>query len=120
MDASELIDKQIAELGDWRGKMMGKLRALINESSPELKEEWKWGNAVWTAKGNACGLGAFKDHVKVVFFKGAHLEDPQGLFNGGLDAKESRAIDLRQSDTINEAGLKAFILAAIDYNRAKK
>src|SRR5574341_2352433 len=109
---SEEIDKQIADLADWRGQRMADLRRLINEASPSLKEDWKWGTPVWTGKGNVVSLGAFKERVKVNFFKGASLEDPQGLFNAGLDAKQTRSIDLNESDSINEQALKDLVQGA--------
>jgi hypothetical protein len=109
---SEQIDKQIADLPDWRGQTMAHLRKLINEADPNLKEDWKWGTPVWTAKSNVLALGAFKDHLKINFFKGASLEDPKGLFNAGLDAKASRSIDLHEGDSIDEQALKDLIRAA--------
>ena len=86
-NASQRINDLIAELGDWRGKMLAGLRKVILDAAPELIEEWKWGTAVWTHKGLVCSAGAFKDHVKLNFFKGASLKDPKRLFNAGLDAK---------------------------------
>jgi hypothetical protein len=109
---SEQIDKQIADLSDWRGQTMTRLRKLINEADPNLKEDWKWDTPVWTAKGNVLALGAFKDHLKINFFKGASLQDPKGLFNAGLDAKASRSIDLHEGDSIDEQALKDLIRAA--------
>ena len=109
---SEQIGQQIASLPDWRGRRMAELRKLINEAHPNLKEDWKWGTPVWTAKGNILALGAFKDHLKINFFKGASLDDPSGLFNAGLDAKASRSIDLYENDTIDEPALKELIRAA--------
>jgi hypothetical protein len=109
---SEQIDKQIADLPDWRGQTMAHLRKIINEADPSLKEDWKWDTAVWTGQGNVCALAAFKEHVKINFFKGASLEDPQGLFNSGLEAKQSRSIDLYEGDSIDEPALKNLIRAA--------
>ena len=109
---SEQIDKQIADLPDWRGTTIAHLRKVINEADPSLKEDWKWDTPVWTAKGNVLALGAFKDHLKINFFKGASLDDPAGLFNAGLDAKASRSIDLHEGDSINEDALKDLIRAA--------
>jgi len=109
---SEQIDKQIADLADWRGQRMTALRKLINEADPKLSEDWKWDTPVWTAKGNVLALGAFKDHLKINFFKGASLDDPRGLFNAGLDAKASRSIDLYENDTVDEQALKELIRAA--------
>jgi len=113
---SQHIDNHIKELGDWRGKMLAQLRKLIRETAPEITEEWKWDTPVWAYKGNVVAGGVFKDHVKLNFFKGASLEDPKGLFNAGLDAKASRAIDFHQSSTIDEPALKALVRAAVAYN----
>jgi hypothetical protein len=118
-EPSELIDKHIAELTDWRGDLMERLRTVINQAEPGLKEDWKWGTPVWTSKGNVCAIGAFKVSVKLNFFKGASLPDPHGLFNGGLDAKASRSIDLVEGDPINEPALQELIRAAVAYNAAK-
>jgi hypothetical protein len=109
---SEQIDKQIADLDDWRGERMAALRKLINQADANLKEDWKWDTPVWTAKGNVLALGAFKDHLKINFFKGASLDDPRGLFNAGLDATASRSIDLYENDTVDEQALKELIRAA--------
>src|SRR5262249_39390667 len=98
---SQLIAKQIAELGDWRGVIYARLRKLILEAAPGITEEWKWGTAVRTQKGLVCSVGAFKDHVKLNFFKGASLNDPKRLFNAGLDAKATRAIDFSEGDKID-------------------
>ena len=113
---SQQINSYIAELDDWRGKLLTRLRKLILAAAPELAEEWKWGTPVWSHKGNVVAVGAFADHVKLNFFKGASLEDPNGLFNAGLDAKATRAIDVHQGDKLNEAALKKLIRAAVDYN----
>src|SRR3970282_2816770 len=106
MNASELINKRIAKLPDWRGKWLARLRKLILETDPDIIEEWKWDTAVWSRKGNVVAIGAFKDHVKLNFFKGASLKDPHGLFNAGLEAKATRAIDLNEGDKLNEAALQ--------------
>jgi len=113
---SELISNQIAELSDWRGDMLARLRRLIREAAPDATEEWKWGTAVWSQNGLVCGANAFKDHVKLNFFEGAALKDPKGLFNSGLDAKATRAIDFRKGDNIDEAALKDLIHSAVAYN----
>jgi hypothetical protein len=107
--ASQLITNQIAELNDWRGAMLAQLRKLIHEADPELPEEWKWNTAVWTRNGLICAVGAFKDHVKVNFFKGASLKDPKHLFNAGLEAKATRAIDFSEGANRNAAALKDLI-----------
>ena len=116
MAASDNIDKAIAELTDWRGERMFALRKLINDADSRLAEDWKWGTPVWTYKGHVCGIAAFKSHVKVNFFKGAALEDPKGLFNAGLDARDTRSIDIKETDTIDEAALQELIRAAASKN----
>jgi hypothetical protein len=103
-------------MGDWRGKMIARLRKLILEAAPDLTEEWKWDTPVWSHKGNVVAAGVFKDHVKLNFFKGASLEDPNGLFNAGLDAKATRAIDLAEGEKINETALKELVRTAVAYN----
>jgi hypothetical protein len=116
MTPSQLITNRIAELSDWRGELLTRLRKLIIEADAEIIEEWKWGTAVWTHKGNVCAAGAFKDHVKLNFFKGASLQDPHRLFNAGLDAKAARAIDFSEGDDINARALKELIRAAVALN----
>lgn len=118
MNPSKLIDKQITDLADWRGQMLSRLRKLIHEADPDITEEWKWGTAVWSHKGLVVAVGAFKDHLKINFFKGATLPDPHGLFNAGLEAKLTRAIDFREGDKIDVSALKDLIRAAADYNIA--
>jgi hypothetical protein len=113
---SQHITNQIAELADWRGKMLARLRKVILDAAPGLTEEWKWGTPVWSQKGNVVAVGAFKDHLKINFFKGAALDDPHGLLNAGLDAKAMRSIDLGEGDTIDEAALKELIRAAVAHN----
>jgi len=115
-NASHLITKQIADLGDWRGRMLAQLRRAILGAAPGITEEWKWGTAVWTNKGLVCSAGAFKDHVKLNFFRGASLRDPKGLFNAGLDAKTTRAIDFREGDKVDGSALKDLIRAAVAFN----
>jgi len=117
MNASKLIDKQIADLADWRGKVFARLRKLINAADPDIIEVWKWDTAVWSHDGMVCAVGGFKDHVKVNFFKGAFLDDPKGLFNAGLDAKATRAVDFHEGDKIDEAALKNLVRDAVDYNQ---
>ena len=95
MVSSQQVSDYINSLNDWRGALLARLRELIGEAAPELVEEWKWGTPVWSLKGNVVAVGAFKDHVKINFFKGALLDDPHRLFNAGLDAKASRGIDIR-------------------------
>src|SRR3990170_5280434 len=113
---SRLITNQIAELADWSGNLLARLRKLILAAAPDVTEEWKWGTAVWSHKGNVVAVGAFKDHLKINFFKGASLKDPQGLFNAGLDAKATRAIDLREGDKVDEPALRDLVRAAVDQN----
>ncbi|MGC4096396.1 MAG: DUF1801 domain-containing protein [Nitrospira sp.] len=116
--ASQRITDQIAELGDWRGQVITRLRQVILDAAPNMVEEWKWGTGVWTNKGMVCAAGAFKDHVKLNFFKGASLKDPKGLFNAGLDAKVTRAIDFKEDDKIDAHALKSLIRAAVAFNQA--
>ena len=116
-NASQRITDLIAELGDWRGKILARLRKLILDVAPDLTEEWKWGTAVWIQNGLVCSAGAFKEHVKLNFFKGASLKDPKRLFNAGLDAKATRAIDFNEGDAIDASALKILIRAAIAYNQ---
>jgi hypothetical protein len=119
MNASERITTYIDELGDWRGKTLARLRKLIRDAAPVLSEEWKWNTPVWSHNGNVLAVGAFQDHVKVNFFKGASLDDSHGLFNAGLEAKASRAIDIHERDRINEAAFKDLVRAAVDLNGGK-
>jgi len=116
MIASQQIDNYIQGLSDWRGKKMVRLRKLIREAAPELAEEWKWDTPVWSHKGNVVAAGVFKDHVKLNFFKGASLKDSKGLFNAGLDAKATRAIDFGEGDDVDEPALKDLIREAVAYN----
>jgi hypothetical protein len=116
---SELIDKQIAELADWRGDMFADLRKLIHEADPEITEEWKWSTGVWTHNGMVCSVGAFGDHLKINFFQGAALPDPDGLFNAGLDAKKTRAIDFYSGDEVNQRALRDLIRAAVALNHPR-
>ena len=116
MTPSQLITNQIAELADWRGTMFARLRQLILEAVPDITEEWKWDTAVWSRNGLVCSAGVFKDHVKLNFFKGASLKDPKGLFNAGLDAKATRAIDFSEGDDIDASALKDLLRAAVALN----
>jgi hypothetical protein len=113
---AQLITNHIAELADWRGKLVARLRKLILAADPDIVEEWKWGTPVWSHHGNVVAVGAFQDHVKINFFKGAALPDPRGLFNAGLEAKATRAIDLHEGDRLNEPALKELVRAAVAYN----
>lgn len=100
--------------------MIAGLRKLIREDAPELTEEWKWDTPVWSYKGNVVAVGVFKDHVKLNFFKGASLKDPDGLFNAGLEAKATRAIDIHEGDQINTSALKELIRDAVAHNTGKE
>lgn len=115
--ASALIDARIRELGDWRGEILAKLRALIHEADPEIEEEWKWmGTPVWSRAGIVCTGETYKKVVKMTFAKGAALEDPSGLFNSSLDGNVRRAIDIHEGEPVNETALKALIHAAVALN----
>jgi hypothetical protein len=116
LTASQHIDNYIEDLSDWRGKMVARLRKLIREADPNLTEEWKWDTPVWSHKGNVVAAGVFKEHVKLNFFKGASLDDPNGLFNAGLDAKATRAIDIAEGEDINETALKDLVRMAVAHN----
>ncbi len=120
MDASGNIDTQTASLTGWQAEKYDRLRDLINDAHPDLEEDWKWNTAVWTAKGNVCALGVFKDHLKINFFKGALLDDPKGLFNAGLDAKQSRSIDLYEGDKVDGPALQDLVRAAVDFKPSRK
>jgi len=120
MKASEQITNYIAELSDWRGKMLARLRNLILAAAPELTEEWKWDTPVWSYKGNVVAAGAFKDHLKLNFFKGASLKDPKKIFNAGLDAKTSRGIDIKEGGTIDESALQELVRAAVALDASGK
>ena len=114
---SELIDGRIEELGDWRGEMLSRLRALIKQADPEVAEEWKWrGTPVWSHDGGICTGETYKNVVKMTFFKGASLKDPSGLFNSSLEGNTRRAIDFHKGDQIDEEALKALVRAAAALN----
>jgi hypothetical protein len=117
---SELIDARIAELGDWRGETLGRLRALIKEADPEVVEEWKWrGVPVWSHDGLICTGETYKSVVKMTFAKGASLKDPSRLFNSSLEGNTRRAIDFREGEKIDEKALKTLIRAAVTLNTSK-
>jgi hypothetical protein len=117
---SQLIDARIKELGDWRGKMLGRLRALVKEADPEVVEEWKWrGVPVWSHDGLICTGETYKNVVKMTFAKGAALKDPSGLFNSSLDGNTRRAIDFHEGEEIDEEALKTLVRAAVTLNRSK-
>ena len=116
--ASDLIDRRIEELGDWRGEMLARLRAIIKEADPEVVEEWKWSNPVWSHHGLICTGETYKKAVKTTFAKGAALEDPTGLFNSSLDGNVRRAIDFHEGDKPDAKALKALIRAAVALNKS--
>lgn len=117
MNPSERIDQYIAEHTDWRGPVIERLRKLIHEADPDITEEWKWEVPVWSHKGLVCSVGAFKQAVKMNFFQGAALSDPHNLFNAGLDAKKTRAIDFHEGDEVDEPALKDLIRTAVVQNK---
>lgn len=120
-DATSLIDARIADLGDWRGKTLARVRALIHEAVPEVLEEWKWrGTPVWSHAGIICTGETYKTYVKLTFAKGASLDDPKGLFNSSLEGNMRRAIDIHEGAEIDEDAFKALISAAAALNAVKK
>ena len=117
--ASKLISNRIAELGDWRGETLARMRALIREADPEVVEEWKWmGTPIWSHDGGICTGESYKSVVKLTFFKGASLKDPAKLFNSSLDGNVRRAIDIHEGEKIDEKAFKALIRAAVALNSA--
>jgi hypothetical protein len=125
MSASEQIDEKIKELGDWRGQMLGKVRAIIKDADPDIVEEWKWakatspGTPVWSHNGGICTGETYKSVVKLTFFKGAALTDPSGLFNSSLEGKVRRAIDIKEDDELDEGALKKLVREAVELNLEK-
>ena len=115
---SELIDAKIEALGDWRGEMLARLRALIKAADPDVVEEWKWSTPVWSHDGLICTGETYKKAVKMTFAKGASLSDPSGLFNSSLEGNVRRAIDFHEGDKPNEKALKALIRAAVALNKS--
>jgi hypothetical protein len=119
--ASELISERIAELGDWRGETLGRMRKLIKAADPDVVEEWKWmGTPVWSHDGIICTGESYKKIVKLTFAKGASLKDPAHLFNASLEGNVRRAIDIHQGEEVNEAAFKALVRQAIALNSAGK
>jgi hypothetical protein len=116
---SRLIDARIRELDDWRGEMLGRLRALIKEADPDVVEEWKWDVPVWSHAGLICTGETYKKAVKLTFAKGAALKDPKHLFNSSLEGNTRRAIDFHESEAIDEKAFKALILEAVALNRSR-
>ncbi|WAB91298.1 DUF1801 domain-containing protein [Pseudomonas citronellolis] len=120
-DASALISARIAELGDWRGEMLARVRALVREAEPEVVEQWKWrGVPVWSRGGILCTGETYKQVVKLTFARGATLEDPAGLFNASLEGTTRRAIDIHEGDALDEAAFRALIRAVVAANLAKR
>jgi len=121
-DASKMIDERIRELGDWRGKKLSEVRAIIKEADPDVVEEWKWvkttnpGTPVWSHNGGICTGETYKNVVKLTFFKGAALNDPSGVFNSSLEGKVRRAVDIKENDQIDEDALKSLIREAVALN----
>jgi hypothetical protein len=119
--AAELIDDRIAELGDWRGETLRRIRDLIHDADPAVEETWKWrGTPVWEHDGIICTGETYKAVVKMTFAKGASLEDPAGLFNSSLEGNTRRAIDIREGEEIDGEALKALVRAAVDLNLSKQ
>jgi hypothetical protein len=117
---SQMIDERISELGDWRGKLLSRLRTLIRQADPEVVEEWKWrGVPVWSHGGLICTGETYKNVVKMTFAKGAALDDPSGLFNASLEGNTRRAIDIREGETIDEDALKVLVRAAVALNASR-
>jgi len=116
---SELIDKRIGELGDWRGEMLARLRVLIKEADPDVVEEWKWAVPVWSHDGLICTGETYKKAVKLTFAKGASLKDPSSLFNSSLEGNTRRAIDFHEGDEVDEKAFKALIRAAVTLNKSR-
>ena len=117
--ASQLIDARIKELGDWRGRMLGRLRALVKQADPEVVEEWKWRVPVWSHDGLICTGETYRNAVKMTFANGAALKDPAGLFNSSLEGNTRRAIDFHEGETVNEEALKTLVRAAVALNKSK-
>lgn len=115
---SKQITTQISQLRDWRGVVYARLRKLVLEAVPGITEEWKWGTAVWAHQGLVCSVGVFKDHVKLNFFRGAALKDSKRLFNAGLDAKATRAIDFYKDDKVDATAVKSLVRSAVALNIA--
>jgi hypothetical protein len=118
--ASQQIDERIKELGDWRGKLLRRLRALVKEADPDVVEEWKWSVPVWSHDGLLCTGETYKSAVKMTFAKGAALKDPSRLFNSSLGGNTRRAIDFHEGEDIDEAALKALIRAAVTLNKSTR
>jgi hypothetical protein len=118
--ASERISKRIAELGDWRGKTLGRMRKLIKEADPDVVEEWKWMNPVWSHDGIICTGESYKKAVKLTFARGASLTDPARLFNSSLEGNVRRAIDIHEGEEVDESAFKALVRQAVALNSLGK
>ncbi len=118
--ASELISKRIAELGDWRGQTLNRMRKLIQEADPDVVEEWKWTHPVWSHDGIICTGESYKKAVKLTFANGASLKDPARLFNSSLEGNVRRAIDIHEGQSVDESAFKALIRQAVAFNRSGK
>jgi len=118
--ASELISKRIAELGDWRGETLSRMRKLIKKADPDVVEEWKWMNPVWSHDGIICTGESYKSHVKLTFAKGASLKDSARLFNSSLDGDTRRAIDIHEGEKVDESAFKALVRQAVALNSSGK
>jgi hypothetical protein len=118
--ASELISKRIAELGDWRGEILSRMRKLIKEADPDVVEEWKWDNPVWSHNGIICTGESYKKAVKLTFANGASLKDPARLFNSSLDGSLRRAIDIHEGEAVDESAFKALVRQAVAFNSSGK
>ena len=118
--ASELISKRIAELGDWRGETIGRMRKLIKEADPDVVEEWKWMNPIWSHDGIVCTGESYKNVVKLTFSKGASLKDPARLFNSSLDGNVRRAIDIHEGEDVDASAFKALVRQAVARNKNAK
>ena len=116
---SQMIDARIKELGDWRGKMLSRLRTLVKKADPEVLEEWKWSVPVWSHDGLICTGETYKNVVKMTFANGAALKDPSRIFNSSLEGNTRRAIDFREGEKIDEEALKALVRAAVTLNKSK-
>jgi len=119
VSASRMIDERIEELGDWRGKLLSRLRALIRQADPDVVEEWKWAVPVWSHDGLICTGETYKKVVKMTFARGAALDDPAGLFNSSLEGNTRRAIDFRENEKVDDKALKALVRAAVKLNRSR-
>lgn len=117
--ATELIDKKIAELGDWRGETLSRMRKLVKEAEPDVVEEWKWSTPVWSHDGIVCTGESYKSTVKLTFAKGASLADPAKLFNSSLEGNVRRAIDIRQGEVVDAVAFKALVGAAVALNASR-